>query len=132
MLRPNYTVGFRRSKAALFEWNFVRLDLLVLLIVGRVDCIDFVLFLEAVGVGGVLLYGSRKSVGRSVLRAVSASHACFARDEPSSNRVGDVELSRKPPKLRSWRCTQPRAAEATAGLAVVGQMAATLRAALVV
>ena len=59
----------------------------------------------------------------SVLRAFSASSACFARNEPSSKRVGGVWLSRKPPKLRSWRCTQPRAAKATAGVAVVGQMA---------
>ena len=36
-------------------------------------------------------------------------------DEPSSKRVGGFGLSRKPPKLRSWSCTQPRAAKATAG-----------------
>ena len=62
---------------------------------------------------GVLLYGSRKSVGSSVLRAFFASNACFARDEPSPKRVGGIGLSRKPPKLRSWRGTQPRAATAT-------------------
>ena len=33
----------------------------------------------------------------SVLRAFSASNACFARDEPSSKRVGGVGLSRRPP-----------------------------------
>ena len=37
----------------------------------------------------------------SVLRMFSASTACFVRDEPSSNRVGGVGLSRTPPKLRS-------------------------------
>ena len=59
-----------------------------------------------------------------VLRAFSASNVCFARDEPSCKRVGGVGLSRKPPKLRSWRCTQLRAAKATtAGVAVVGKMA---------
>ena len=70
--------------------------LLVLLIVSRVDLIVFVLFLETVDVReyhtGVLLYGSRKSVGSSVLRAFTASNACFARDEPSSRRVGGVGL----------------------------------------
>ena len=69
---------------------------------------------------------SRKSAGSSVLRAF------FARDEPSSKRVVGLGLSRKPPKLRSWRCTQPRAATATAGVAVVGKMASITRAAAVV
>ena len=55
--------------------------------------------------------------------AFFASNACFTRDEPSSKRVGGVGFSRKPPRLRSWRCTQPRAAKATAGVAVVGKMA---------
>ena len=49
----SYTVGFRQSKTALFDWTFLGLDywiLLVLpLIVSRVDFIVFVLFLEAVG-----------------------------------------------------------------------------------
>ena len=40
----SYTVGFRQSKAALFDWI-----LLVLLIFSRVDFVVFVLFLEAVG-----------------------------------------------------------------------------------
>ena len=39
-----------------------------------------------------MLYGSRKSGGSSVLRAITASNACFARDEPSSKRVGGVGL----------------------------------------
>ena len=51
---------------------------------------------------------------------------------PSSKRVGGVGLGRKSPKLRSWRCTQPRAAKATAGVAVVGKMASITRAAAVV
>ena len=33
----------------------------------------------------------------------------------------------KPPMLRSWRCTQPRAAKATAGVAVVCTMASIAR-----
>ena len=79
----------------------------------------------------LLLYGSRKSVGNSVLRVFFASNACFARAERSSKRVGGVGLSRKPPKLRSRRCTQPRAATATAGVVVVGKMASLPRAAAV-
>ena len=39
----------------------------------------------------------------AVLRAFFASNACFARDERSSKRVGDVGLIREPPKLRLWR-----------------------------
>ena len=51
-------------------------------------------------------------------------------DEPSSQRVGGFGLiSRKPSKLRSWSCTQPRAAKATAGAAVVGSMGSMPRAA---
>ena len=47
MLWPfiSYTIGFRQSKTALYDWI-----LLVLLIVNRVDFIVLVLFLEAVGV----------------------------------------------------------------------------------
>ena len=40
-------------------------------------------------------------------------------DEPSPQRVGGFGLGRKPPKLRSWSCTQPRAAKATAAAAVL-------------
>ena len=83
---------------------------------------------------GVLLYCSMEVENRlaalsAVLRAFFASNACFARDEPSSKHVGSVGLSRKPPKLSSWRCTQPRAAKATAaGTAVVSKMASITRA----
>ena len=81
---------------------------------------------------GVLLYGAQNSVGSSVLHAFLASHASFTRDEPLSKRVGGVGLSRKPIKLRSWRRTQPRAAKATAGVAVVGKMTSITRATAVV
>ena len=67
-----------------------------------------------------------------MLRAFSASNACFARDEPLSKRVGSVGLSRKPPKRRSWRCTQPRVAKATEGVADVSNMASIPRAAAIV
>ena len=74
-------------------------------------------------------YGSRKSVGSSVLQAFFASNACLARDEPSSRRVGGVGLSRKPQTQRSKRCAQPRAAKArAAGVAAVGEMASITRA----
>ena len=63
----------------------------------------------------------------AVLREFFAS---IARDEPSSKRVGGVGLHRKPPKLRPWRCTQPRAAKVTPGVAVVGEMASIMRAIL--
>ena len=53
-------------------------------------------------------------------------------DEPSSQRVDGFGLSRKPPKLRSWSCTQPRAARATSGAAVVGSTGSIPRAAAVV
>ena len=103
--------------------------LVLLLIASRVD-FSFYALPRGGGFEGVLLYGSRKSVGSSVLRAFFASNACFTRDEPSSKRVGGVGLSRKPPKLRSWRCTQPRTKD-TAGVAVVGKMGSIPRAAVV-
>ena len=66
-----------------------------------------------------------------MLSSFFASNACFARDKPSSKRVGSVGLSRKSPKLLLWRCTQPRAAKTTAtGIAVVGKMASITRAIL--
>ena len=52
--------------------------------------------------------------------------------EPSSQRVGGFGLSQKPPELRSWSCTQPRAVKATAAAAVVGRMGSRPRAAAVV
>ena len=115
------------SAELFFDWIF----LVLLLIVNPVDFIAFVLFLEAVGVR-VLLYGSRKPVGSSVLRAFFASNACFTREEPLPKRVGGVGLSRNLPKLRLWCCIQPRAAKAIAGAAVVGKMTSITRATAVV
>ena len=103
-------------------------SLALLLIVSIVDFIVFVLFLEAVGVKeycctageiGWQLYASR------FLREQRL-------DEPSSQRVGGFGLSRKPPKLCSWSCIQPRVAKATAGAAVDGSMGSRPRAAAVV
>ena len=102
--------------------------LLVLLIVSRVDFIVFVLFLEAVGVREYCCTAGE--IGRQL-----CASRCLReqrRDEPSSQRVGGFRLSRKPSKLRSWSCTQPRAAKATAGAAVVGIMGSIPRAAAVV
>ena len=115
----SYTVGFRQWKTALYDWTFFRLSSSV----------------PPSGGGwceGVLLYGKKKTAGSSALRAFSASNACFARNEPAFKRIGGVGLSRKPPKLRSWHCTQPRAAKATAGVSVVGKMTSIPRAAAIV
>ena len=131
----SYTIGFRQSKTVRFDWTFFRLDCSGPSSYRQLN--RFISFCALpINRGGwcegVLLYGTRKLVGSSVLRAFFASNARFARDEPSSKRGGGVGLSRKPPKLRSWRCTQPRAAEATAGVAVVGKTASITRAAAVV
>ena len=115
------------STGLFFDWIL----LVLLLIVSRVDFIVFVLFLEAVGVREYCCMALENRLA-AVLRAFFASNACFTRDEPSSKRVGGVGPSRKPPKLRSWRCTQPRAAKATAGVAVVGKLASITRATAVV
>ena len=53
-------------------------------------------------------------------------------DAPTSQRVGGLRLRRKPPNLRSRSCTQPRAAKATAGVAVVGSRGSRPRGADVV
>ena len=112
------------STGLFFDWIL----LVLLLIVSRVDFTVFLLFLEAVGVReycctaveiGWLLCASR------FLREQRL-------DEPLSQRVGGFGLSRKPPKLRSWSCTQPRAAKTTAAAAVVGSMGSRPRAAAVV
>ena len=112
------------STGLFFDWIL----LVLLLIVSRVDFIVFVLFLEAVG--------AREYCCTAVEIGWQLCASRFLReqrlDEPSSHRVGGVGLSRKPPKLRSWSCTQRRAAKATAGAAVVGSMGSIPRAAAVV
>ena len=79
------------------------------------------LFLEAVGV--------REYCCTAVEIGWQLCASRFLREqrlgEPSSQRVGGFELSRKPPKL-------PRAAKATAAAAVVGSMGSRPRAAAVV
>ena len=110
----SYAVEFRQSKTALFDWIL----LVLLLIVSRVDFIVFVLFLEAVGVGEYCCTASEIGWQLCASRCLREQRL----DEPSSERVGGFGLSRKPPKLRTCSCTQPRAAKATAGAAVVGSM----------
>ena len=73
-----------------------------------------------------------KSVGSSVLRAFSASNGSANLRPSELVALGLAESRRKPPKLRSWGCTQPRAAKATAGAAIVGSMGSRPRAAAVV
>ena len=112
------------STGLFFDWI-----LLVLLIVSRVDFIVFVLFLEVVGVREYYC-----CTAGEIGWQLCASRFLRERrlDESSSLRVGGFGLSRKPPKLRSWSCTQPRAAKATEGAAVVGSMGSRPRAAAVV
>ena len=104
-----------------FDWNLV-----LVLIVSRVDFIVFVLFLEAVGVREYCC--TAVEIGWQL--CASGFLGKQRLDEPSSQRVGGFGLSRKPPRLRSWSCTQPRAAKASA--AVVGSMGSKPRAAAVV
>ena len=75
-----------------------------------------------------------KSVAARCFAAFSASNGST---NPRPKRVGGFrlggfELSLKPPQLRLWSCTQPRAAKATAGAAVVGSTGSTPRAVAVV
>ena len=129
----SYTVGFRQSKTALFDWTWFRLDSSGLSSYSQSNRFYRLCALPIGGwCKGVMLYGTRKSVGTSVLRAFLASNACFTRDQPSSERVGGVGLIRKPPMHSSGRCTQPRAAKSVAGVAVVGKMTSIPRAGVVV
>ena len=112
------------STGLFFDWIL----LVLLLTVSRVDFIVFVLLLEAVGVREYCC--TAVEIGRQLCASRFLREQRL--DEPSSQRVGGFGLSRKPPKLRSWSCTQPRAAKATAAAAVVGSMGSRPRAAAVV
>ena len=111
------------STGLFFDWI-----LLVLLIVSRVDFIFFVLFLEAVGVREYCCTAGEIGWQLCASRCLREQRL----EEPSFQRVGGFGLSRKPPKLRSWSCTPPRAAKATASAAVFGSMGSRPRAAAVV
>ena len=112
----SYTVGFRQSKTALFDWTFFRLESSGPSSYRQSSrfC-SFVLFLEAVGVREYCC--AAVEIGRQLCASRFLREQRL--DEPSSQRVGGFGLRRKPPKLRSWSCNQPRAAKATAGAAVV-------------
>ena len=101
---------------------------LLLIIVSRVGFIVFVIFLQAVGMREYCCTAGEIGWQLCASRFFREQRL----DEPSSHRVGGFGLSRKPPKLRSWSCTQPRADKATAGAAVVGSMGSRPRAAAVV
>ena len=129
IIRPFLTQSDSASRKRSFSTGiFPDWILLVLLIVSRVDFIVFVLFLEAVGVREYCCTAGEIGWQLCASRCLREQRL----DEPSSQRFGGFELSRKPPKLRSWSCTQPRAAKAAAGAAVVGSMGSRPRAAAVV
>ena len=129
-IRPSLTQSGSASRKRPFSTGlfFGWILLVLLLIVSRVDFIVFVLFLEAVGVRE---YCCMAVENRLAALGFARSSRATRASRATNPRVG-VGLSRKPPKLRSWRCTQPRAAKATAGVTVVGKNASITRAAAVV
>ena len=98
--------------------------LVLFLIVSRVDFFVLVVFLEAVGVREYCCITVEIGWQLCASRLLREQRL----GEPSSPRVGGCGLSRTPPKLRSWSCSKPRAAKATAAAAVVGSMGARPRA----
>ena len=126
----SYTVGFRQSKPALFDWRFFRLDSSCPSFYRQPSRIySFCALARGGWCEGILLYGSRSQLAALCF---SLSPREKRLDETSSQRVGGVGLSRKPPKLGGWSYTQPKASKATAGGAVVGSMGSIPCAAAVV
>ena len=124
-LMPSDSASRKRpfSTGLFFDWI-----LLVLLhFVSRVDFIFVVLFLDAIGVREYCCTAGEIGWQLCASRFLRERRL----GEASSQRVGGFGLSRKPPKLRSRSCTQPRAAKATAA-AVIGSMGSRPRAAAVV
>ena len=109
-----------------FDWIL----LVLLLIVSRVDFILFVLFLEAVGVTEYCCMAVEHRL--VALCFARFSRAARAATNLRSSGLVALRLAERREKLRSWRCPQPRAATATAGVAVVGKMTSITRAAVVV
>ena len=113
-LAISYTVGFRQSKTALFDWTFYRLDSSgPIFIVSRVDFIVFPRFLEAVGVGEHCPMAVESRLAALCFarfsRATHASRATKLRPsglvalglaESRQSYVRGVALSREPPKLQ--------------------------------
>ena len=127
------------STGLLFDWIL----LVLLLIISRVDFIVFVLFLEAVGVREYCCMALENRLAAVCFARSSRSTcaSCATNLRPSGLVASGLAECRQgyvrgvalmPPRLRSWRCTQPRAAKATAGVAVVGKMASITRATAVV
>ena len=79
------------STGYFFDWN-----LLILLIVSRVDFIVFVLFLAAVGVREYCCTAVEIGWQLCASRVLRKQRL----DEPLSQRVGGFGLNRKPPKLQ--------------------------------
>ena len=113
------------STGLFFDWILL---VVLLLIVSRVDFIVFVLFLEVVGGREYCCTADESGWQLCALRCLREQRL----DEASSQRVNGIRLSRKPAKIRSWSCTKPRAAKATASAAVVGSMGSRPRDAAVV
>ena len=127
----SYTVGFRRSKTALFDCFFFDLILLTLLLVSRVDFIAFVLFLEAVGVRECCCMALENRL--AALCFARSSRATRASRATNFRPSGLVALGLAESRQSYVRFgTQPRAAKATAGVAVVGKMASITRATAIV
>ena len=120
----SFTVGFRQSKTAVFDWSFFRLDSGPSSYRQWSRFFSFCALPRGGWCEGVLLYCCMAVENR-------LSALCFARSARATRaRVPRTLVPaswwlwvyiRKPPKLRSWSCTQPRAAKATAGVAVVGK-----------
>ena len=105
---------------------------MVLLTVGRVDFNSFVFFLEAVGVREYCCMAvENRLAALCFARSSRATRASLATNLRPSGLVA-LGLAESCQSIRSWRCTQPRAATATAGVVVVGKMASVTRAAAVV
>ena len=128
VFRPFLTQSDSASRKRPFSTGFFFDRILLVLIVSRVDFMVLVLFLEAVGV--------REFYCMAIENRLAV--LCFARSARATRARARRTLvpaswwlwaySRKPPKLHSWSCTQPRAAKATAGVAVVGKMGSIPRA----
>ena len=132
----SYTVGFRQLKTALLDWTFLRLDSSGPSSYRQSSRFySFCVLPRGCWCEGVLLCCCMAVENRLAAlrfarypRATRASRAT----NPRPGALVALHISPKPPNLRLWRCTQPRAAKATAGVAAVGKMASIPRAAVVV
>ena len=116
----SYTVRFRRSRL-----TFLRLDSSGPSYRQSSRFLFFVLLLliEAVGEGVLLCFCMAVETGWQLCasRVPREQRVLRARRTLVQSGLVALDFSRNPPKLRLWRCTQPSAAKATAGVAVVGK-----------